>query len=218
MLFFYIVFMRFLILLLVSSFALTGCMSPKDSSPTQTGPEAAAPSYTEAIESASSKIKNTPEFEACMKPNVDMCINMVGNQLAQAQKSIEFCDELTRPESKEACKYGIVITQSAEQKNISLCDTLSETYKKECRMSYLSQAAAISGDITQCDALKSEMMVASGEIAPPFDRADQCKADIIMRKDDAKISDCDALASPMKDMCINMIESRANRPNISENN
>lgn len=174
-------------------------------------------SYTAVIETASSKIKNTPEFEQCMKPNVEMCINMVGNQLAQSQKSVEFCDELTQPEWKEACKYGLIITQSVEQKNITLCDTLSDTYKRECRISYISQEASASWDITKCDALKAEMETSSGENAFPFDRTEQCKADIIMRKADAKKSDCAALNSPMKDMCENMVESRANMPSTPDN-
>ncbi len=142
---------------------------------------------------------------------------MVGNQLAQSQKSVEFCDELTQAESKEACKYGIISMQSSEQKNIGLCDTLSDTYKRECRISYLASEASTSGDITKCDALKTEMTVASGEVAMPFDRSEQCKADIIMRKTDAQKSDCAALTSPMKDMCENMIESRVNNSTITDN-
>lgn len=209
--------MRILTFFILSSIVLSGCTMGKSSSPTTDGTQTPTTSYTETIATASSKIKNTPEFEQCMKPNVDMCINMVGNQLAQAQKSTDFCEELTQAESKESCKYGVIMAQTLDQNNVALCDTLNDVYKRECRIAYLANDATNSGDVAKCDALKNEIVVVSGESPVPFDRTEQCKADIIMRKTDAKASDCQILSSPMKEMCVNMVESRADITDTSEN-
>ena len=70
-----------------------------------------------------------------------MCISQVGNQLARAQKSVAFCDEMPETSSKDACKYGVVISQVTETKNIDLCNSLSDTYKKECRIGYFMNEA-----------------------------------------------------------------------------
>lgn len=62
-------------------------------------------SYTEEIQKASSKIKDTPEFNDCLRPSVNMCLNQVGTQIARAQKSEEFCNEITDIGNREGCKF-----------------------------------------------------------------------------------------------------------------
>jgi hypothetical protein len=84
--------------------------------------------------------------------------------------------------------------QVAEKGDAKLCDTLSESYKKNCQSSLLLQVAITSGDTTKCDALRPFYeSTDSGSIAVNMDRVDQCKNDVIIRKQNAKLSDCDAL-------------------------
>jgi len=87
--------MRIIFLLLLSSVFLVSCgRSPSEKLPEPTENQTKDASFVQTLDKASSKIKNTPEFEACMKPSVNMCINQIGNQLARAKNSPEFCDEI----------------------------------------------------------------------------------------------------------------------------
>ena len=166
-------------------------------------------SYVQALEKTSSKIKNTKEFEECMQPSVNMCVSQVGNQLARTQKSTIFCDEMAEGEGRDGCKYGVIMLQVSEMKDIAQCDSLSARYKKECRISILLQTAVSSNDIKKCDLIDSESSSESGSIERSGDRAEQCRADLIMRKQDAKIIDCDILKNgTSKDMCKAIVKNR----------
>ena len=168
-------------------------------------------SYSETLDKTSSKIKNTKEFEECMRPSVNMCVSQVGNQLARAQKSTVFCDEMEVGQSRDACKYGVVMTQVAETQDAKLCESLESTYKRECQRSIILTQAMTSGDPAKCDLLESDAPASSGAISTPLaDRTQQCKADVIMRKPDAKASDCDILKDgPAKSMCQSLLKNRS---------
>jgi hypothetical protein len=113
--------------------------------------------------------------------------------------------------SRESCAYGVIMTQIAENRDEKLCDSLSETYKKECRISFISQEAMTSGNIEKCDAIKPlDIPTETGvrrNIA--IDRVDQCKSDVIIRKPDSTPSDCDILSGTPKDMCVAIMKNRA---------
>jgi hypothetical protein len=102
------------------------------------------------------------------------------------------------------------MAQVSETKDIKLCDTLTTTYKKECRISTLLEDAVSSKDLRKCDLIDSEAPSQSGSTDRFADRAEQCRADLIMRKQDAKPTDCDILKSgTSKDMCKAIVKSRA---------
>jgi hypothetical protein len=139
------------------------------------------------------KIKDTKEFEECMQPSVNMCINQVGNQLARAQKSTTFCMEMSDVSAQDACKFGVIMASVADNKDPKLCDSLPESYKKNCLMSIVLQDAMTSGDLTKCDGLSSLVETTGPSIDIGTDRVEQCKSNIIIQKQDAKVADCDKL-------------------------
>lgn len=144
-----------------------------------------------------------------MLPSVNMCISQVGNQLARTQKSVAFCDEMPEASSKDACKYGVIISQVTEMKNIDLCNSLSETYKRECRIGYFMSEAITLENTEKCNAISNETLSQSGVVDTQIDRAEQCRSNVIMRKTDAKITDCDVLKEGQsKDMCIAIMKNR----------
>ncbi len=202
--------MRIFFLIFSLSFVLVSCGSK--TSPVQTqdvSMNTQGVSYNETLEQTSSKIKNTQEFEDCMRPSVNMCVNQVWNQLARAQKSTVFCDEMASWEWRDGCKFGVIMSQVSASKDIKQCDILSDTYKKECRISTLLEAAVSANDVKKCDLIESEMSSKSGGNDWQGDRAEQCRADLIMRKQDAKFTDCDILKNgTTKDMCKAIVQNR----------
>lgn len=210
--------MRLLLLLLVSSLFLASC-SNSNKSELENSSARNTPSFTQDLAQASSKIKNTPEFEACMRPSVNMCIGQVGNQLARAQNSTEFCDEITDKQGQDACKYGVIMWQVSTTQDIALCDKLDATYKKECRIGLLLTEAIKTKDVTKCDAIKKETLSWSGEQVWPIDRSEQCRSDIIMRNENAKAEDCEVLKDGRsKDMCKAVLSNRILRAGPSNEN
>ena len=192
----------------LSSIFLVSCGGSQDAS-TPSPTSSVSPisqSYAETLDKTSSKIKNTQEFEECMKPSVNMCVTQVGNQLARSQKSSAFCDEMNQWDQKDACKYGVVMSQISENKDIKQCDTLNEVYAKECRINVSLAEAIESGDIKKCDSIS---VSTSPDNLWAIDRADQCRSDVLIRNTQTTSSDCDALKSgPSKDMCKAIVNNR----------
>lgn len=54
------------------------------------------------------------------------------------------------------------MSQVSASKDIKQCDILSDTYKKECRISTLLEAAVSANDVKKCDLIESEMSSKSG--------------------------------------------------------
>ncbi len=205
--------MRIFFILLSLSLVLASC-SDKDSPvfPQSEGSslKIQGVSYTEVLEKTSSKIKNTKEFEQCMQPSVNMCVSQVGNQLARSEKSVAFCDEMTEGEGRDGCKYGVIMLQVSQTKDIKQCDQLNATYKKECRINIFLEAAVSSNDIKQCDLIDSEESTSSWSTTRVGDRTEQCRADLIMRKQGAQAEDCDILKNgTSKDMCKAIVKNRS---------
>lgn len=195
-------------LILVSSFVLTSCMGQKEEAMVPT-PE--RPAYVTKLDNASSKIKDTKEFGACMEPSVNMCMNQVANDLARKAKSTAFCDELADVANRDACKYGVIITDATEKKDPKLCESLSDPYKKECTLTLVRMEAIDSGDIKKCDAL-----AATGSGANPTDasRVDQCRLDTIMRGTSLDSSLCDTITdNGIQNMCVSFMKARKNEKN-----
>ena len=91
--------MKYLISLISLGVLLSGCsLMPEkkieNPSGTQSGAVAESFDYGKELNSISSKIKSTEEFNKCLSQNINMCSQSVGMELAQKQKSAEFCREL----------------------------------------------------------------------------------------------------------------------------
>lgn len=215
--------MRSFFLLVCLTSVLASCSSgasPKvvvpSADPTNSSVQTApAVSYTEDLKNASSKIKDTPEFENCMKPSVNMCLSQVGNQLARDQKSPAICDELMDQSSKDSCKFGVIMIQATESKDIKTCDNLSDTYKHECRLALLRQSAVDKKSIQACDDLKSEFSSVSGSLDASIEtmQIDQCKMNVLQSDANLSSSECTSLSDKnMQTMCVDLLKNRVAPP------
>ena len=220
---FYFSTMRAFLLLVSIVFVLASCTMGKTSTPTSqntstspSGQAAPAVSYTEDLKNASSKIKNTSEFENCMKPSVNMCLNQVGNELARTQKSPAICDELMDQSSKDSCKFGVVMMQATESKDIKTCDTLNSTYKRECRLAILRNQAVEKKSLKSCDEMSIEFASVSGSLDKNMQtmQIDQCKLNVLQSNSEFSAEDCMAITDKsMLSMCESIIK---NRPQINK--
>jgi hypothetical protein len=166
-------------------------------------------SFANVLQEASSKIKDTQEFEDCMRPSVNMCLNQVGNELARKNKSVEFCNEMSEPTMQDACKFGVVMSSVTEWGDIKVCDTLSPTYKESCRSTMIMQSASASGDITKCDALSTSE-------DQNLNKKDQCYMMVISRDPKATAQSCEKITVQQeKTMCEMFMKNRSkdNLPN-----
>ncbi len=215
--------MRSLFLILGMSFFLASCSFGSSSKtpiqsadPTNLAAQTApVVSYTEDLKNASSKIKDTAEFENCMKPSVNMCLSQVGNELARTQKSPAICDELMDQSSKDSCKFGVIMIQATESKDIKACDVLSDNYKHECRLALLRQVAVDQKSIKACDALSVEFGNGSGSMDQNIQnmQIDQCKMNVLQSDASLPVSECASLSDKnMQTMCTDLLKTRVALP------
>lgn len=221
--------MRSFLLILCMTSLLASCtlgktstVTPSQNVPaTPSGQGAPAVSYTEDLKNASSKIKNTAEFENCMKPSVNMCLNQVGNELARTQKSPAICDELIDQSSKDSCKFGVIMMQATESKDIKTCDSLGTTYKHECRLALLRSQAVDKKSLKSCDDLSLEFASASGGIDTNMQtmQIDQCKLNVLQSSPEFTAEDCATITDKsMFSMCESIVKNRPQMNNSIESN
>lgn len=72
-------------------------------------PSESGASYQEVLEQSSKKITDTPEFNSCITPHINMCTQSVARDIAQRDNNIDFCQELSNESDKASCAFGIVI-------------------------------------------------------------------------------------------------------------
>lgn len=170
------------------------------------------PAYVTKLDGASSKIKDTKEFGACMEPSVNMCMNQVANEMARKAKSTTFCDELSDTANRDACKYGVIITDATEKKDAKLCATLADPYKNECMYTIMRIDAVESGDVKKCDALIETTL--SGSAPTQSSRADQCRLDTIMRSNSSDAKLCDTITDgSIQNMCTSLMKMKQDQKN-----
>jgi hypothetical protein len=115
--------MRYIIFLIIGLTSLAGCS--RQSTETLHTEDQKVPQYQNDIAAASSRIRDTPEFESCMQPYVNMCIKDVGVRFAQEKKDITLCDELSAADDKENCRFVITLLTATESKDAKTCNTLT---------------------------------------------------------------------------------------------
>jgi hypothetical protein len=199
--------MKHLFLVLTPLLFITSCTTKNTESVSVSG--AVMPNYVTTLTEASSKIKDTKQFEDCMSPSVSMCVNQVANTIAREQNSTEICKEIPEKEAQDACAFGVVMAQAAEKKDIGMCDALDGIFKRDCRISMITQEASRSRDIKKCDAISTE--IGAGTIDG---RADQCRISLIMQDVTLTEKACDSLENQdQRSVCGTMVKNRPVNPN-----
>lgn len=156
-----------------------------------------------------------------MKPSVNMCLNQVGNELARTQKSPAICDELIDQSSKDSCKFGVIMMQATESKDIKTCDSLGTTYKHECRLALLRGQAVDKKSLKSCDDLSLEFASASGGIDTNMQtmQIDQCKLNVLQSSPEFTAEDCATITDKsMFSMCESIVKNRPQMNNSIESN
>jgi hypothetical protein len=174
---------------------------------TENTPNMRESTYQKDLNQASPKIKDSEEFKSCMDMNVPMCIQNAGMQLAQKNQSTEFCKELQNQDQQDACVFAITVMKLQQSNDITLCDTLSDTYKEQCTKTAIRTEALQKNDIKICSGLAKKNESADGAsgstvIMVEDGSVDECVMNVIMSAGVPNPKSCDAIKSvQMKEMC-----------------
>lgn len=154
------------ILLIASIFLLSSCNNnsiPENTTTTGTTTEIATntnPSnlekYTETLKNSSKKITETEEFNSCLQPYVNMCVQSVASDLAHKNGNPEMCNELSDITAKSGCQLGVILslmyTDKENYRKAESCDIISdESLKNTCKSHILTLNISESQDISKCD-------------------------------------------------------------------
>jgi hypothetical protein len=218
------------ILLLSCAFLLVSCSTKtQETSPQEPAPvapvvstqspwlmnEAWSVSYTETLKNLSSKTKDTPEFNACLQTNINMCVQSSIMQIAQKNKSPEFCDELSSNEQKESCKFAVIMGMIQSNWTIELCDSLSWTFKNTCTNQTYKMKALEAKDIKLCEKIPTAESNSWNIMMGPAmgnDRG-QCMMNILLADPELKAKDCKILKDEMLEkMCEQSMKQRISLP------
>jgi hypothetical protein len=177
--------------------------------------------YQETISTTSEKIKNSDEFQGCMKQNTNMCIQSAGMQLAQKAKDPAFCKELSSPDQRSSCEFAVTMINATEKNDIKLCDSLSDAnYQKQCKIQLYRQEATSKGDITLCDKIADIEKASTGTGMMDMQmgmgmnmQKDQCIMQVVMSGTGTSDKDCEAISNTGSlDMCKMMMKNKTNMP------
>lgn len=177
--------------------------------------------YTQDIESTSSKIRDTSEFQGCMKQQATMCIQTTGMQIAQKTKDATFCKELSNVDQRSSCEFAITMINAQEKNDIKLCESLTNsTYMKQCKSQIYRQEAVAKHDITLCNKLDTLEETTQTGANTPMNRnsamqKDQCITQVIMNSPEKKEEDCNTITDTGSvNMCKMMLKNKPPVPPI----
>lgn len=167
-------------------------------------------SYKQDIDSFSEKIKNSEEFNGCMKQHATMCIQSVGMELAQKSKDANFCKELSGKDQQLSCEFAIAMMSAQEQNNDKACDTLTDDYyTKQCKIQLYKQDATNKKDLNVCNKIDIILQTGSGTNNTGTEK-DQCILQYVMNVTDSKWADCEKILDESSlAMCRIFIKNRA---------
>lgn len=184
---------------------------------TQTGWQTVSnTTFTQDINNTSSKIRDTNEFQDCMKRQTNMCIQSTGMQIAQRAKDSSFCKELPSSEEQLSCEFAITMMSAQEKGDDKLCDTLKNAnYLKQCKIQVYRQAAVSKNDISFCDKIDTVIKSTDATVTSETSTLkDQCIIQFIASSADSKESDCKKLSSTSSlDMCKMILKNKQQFPN-----
>ncbi len=199
---------RFIVFALALT-VLTSCTNNNTPSSEQTGITPSeqvssgenAVSYKETLETSSKKITDTAEFNACITPHVNMCIQSVAREIAQRDNNIDFCQELALDADKASCMFGIVMSQVQTSEKIEDCDVLTDAhYKRECTNSVQRLFAQKNNNVQFCNNIEEREEGSSQE-------KNRCIMDIAERSSNASL--CNQISDESeKQICQDMIKIR----------
>lgn len=170
--------------------------------------------YSDTIEKVSTKIKDTNEWNSCMNTSVNMCVQSTAMQIAQKNRSTDFCNELANDDQKESCKFAITMTDAQEKWDATLCESLAENFKTQCSNQVYRMQAIAKKDVEICENIPEQKVSSGSQIIPTgFNERGQCIMNIIMSDVDSKESDCKKIGDKsLESMCATTIKDRKNNP------
>ena len=199
------------ILIALAMVTLLASCTSRDNTPSPVAPtdtpqttETKASTYEKDLKEASGKIKSSEEFKSCMDMNVPMCIQTAGMQLAQKERSTEFCEELSTPAQKESCVFAITMINAQEKNDASLCNTLTGNYAEQCNMNIIKNQAVTTKDPKVCEAIALPTDEAIGNTS-----RDECMLNAINSNMESTKESCSIITNEqIQNMCETMIGSR----------
>ncbi len=173
--------------------------------------------YSETLDDVSVKIKQTPEFNACMQSNISQCVQTSAMQTAQKEKSSEFCEELISSDQKESCKFAVVMISVQENWDAKLCEGLSQNFEKACNSQAYKIQAMRTKDITRCNQIPIPEKTQSDSLNThqATNERSQCIMNVIMWNPDAKESECRKIGNTVLEaLCTTSLQQRGRIPPI----
>ncbi len=136
-------------------------------------------------------------------------------QIAQKNKSPEFCEELSTDEQKASCKFAVIMGLIQNNWDIALCDDLSGTFKNTCTIQTYKMKALEAKDIKLCEKIPTAESNSWNMMMGPAmgnDRG-QCIMNILLTDPELKAKDCKILKDEMLEkMCEQSLKQRINLP------
>lgn len=166
-------------------------------------------SYTEAIQSASKTITANSEFNACLVPYVDACVQQTGYSIALAEKNTDICRELSTGDQQDACRLGVILSTAHEHQNIHACDSLEvENNKRSCQEAIHRTMAMSQQDTTLCRPIAQLYSGEEAEIGAI--NQEQCALEVILASENPELAQCDVLTTEhLKTHCQESIRMQA---------
>lgn len=214
--------MKHILILLSSILLLTSCSlmptpgTGSSAMKNQNNPTlATGTTYVADLDATSSKIKDTMEFQGCMKQNTNMCIQSTGMQLAQKAKDPAFCHELLTADQRSSCEFAVTMMNATEKNDEKICNTITDAnYQKQCKIQVYRQQAISQKDITLCDKVDAlSKPTGTGIALDTGMQKDQCIMQYIMSGTGSSTKDCESLSNTGSlDMCKMMMKNKAAMP------
>ncbi len=202
-------------ILILSSCDMTWPTADTSKIQTQSGTITGSLTYTADLDAISNKIKNTEEFQGCMKQNTNMCIQSAGMQLAQKAKDPAFCKELLTPDQQSSCEFAVTMMNATEKDDEKICDTITDVnYQKQCKIQIYKQQAIAKKDITLCNKIDDVIKPTGTNVALDSGmQKDQCIMQYIMSATGGNIKECDSLSNTGSlEMCKVMMKNKTAMP------
>lgn len=175
-------------------FALVSCQNKTEtpeniSEKTNTGTAVVEEKFDEIIQKSSQKITQSTEFNACMTPYVNMCLENSASEMAKTQKNSDMCNELSGEERQNSCRFGVVLSEMYEHKDPSRCDVLTDdNFKKICKSSIIEAVAIEEKNLDKCDEVGK--IFADNE-EESKEKKNSCMYNILLNQGKINPQDCD---------------------------
>lgn len=171
--------------------------------------------FDETLKNASKKITETDEFNACLAPQVSMCINTTASDIAQKTGNLEICGELSDEMSRSGCQLGVMMskiyTHKDDFRSPEKCDIIENTdIKNVCKTQIITLSLYDTLDISGCQAVADLYTDTTEQTRAK----DNCIATIATKT--KKVENCATISDEFeKKSCISIIESQLQYENQS---